>query len=365
VNQDVDKIPVVSRWVRPYEARLKKAYCLFLLRLGLLKPMTFVQWLATYECPLSCHFCEASAGSKAADELATSEVFGLLDDLAGMGIKRFLVSGGEPLQRPDILQILPYAGKLGLSLGLVSNGYFVEEKWQELQKLHYFLYFTSIDGPRDYHDQARGMTHAYDRAMQALKLFTQIHVPVRIVNSVIMPENLELLEELRPCIENSGASHWHLTPASPVGRAANQERYRLKGTQLRKLLEFIRRNQGNRRLVIALGESHGYLQNFCGQQLGRAHFCGAGLTRCAIMPNGDVMGCQQVYDASYAEGNIRLQRFSHIWKNGFQRFRQNRIDPACMDCRFVNQCRGGCWAEKEKQGQCLKGIWEADEPLSC
>ncbi|MGQ9681536.1 MAG: SPASM domain-containing protein [Anaerolineae bacterium] len=91
--------------------------------------------------------------------------------------------------------------------------------------------------------------------------------------------------------------------------------------------------------------------------VGKPFFCGAGLTRCSIMPNGDVLGCQQVYDAALAEGNIRQQPLSCLWRQRFQRFRQPGRPSSCRDCTHWPGCRGGCWAEQQTRGSCLRSDW--------
>jgi radical SAM protein with 4Fe4S-binding SPASM domain len=105
-------------------------------------------------------------------------------------------------------------------------------------------------------------------------------------------------------------------------------------------------------------ESRAYLACFDGRSIGKPFFCGAGLTRCSIMPDGEVMGCHQIYDISFSEGNIREKPFSQIWKEGFIRFRRDEFPLPCQSCAWRDQCQGGCWAEMEKQGSCLKSVWE-------
>jgi MoaA/NifB/PqqE/SkfB family radical SAM enzyme len=160
-------------------ARLKRHFCLVLRRFGLLKPFTFVQWLATYDCNLRCPYCEASAGKAAENELTSEEVERLIDDLAHMGAKRFLISGGEPFLRPDLMEIMRYAGHRHLKLGLVTNGFFVEDRWNELKQFNYFLYFTSIDGTPEYGNRTRGNPDAFERAMKGLELFGRLSIPCK------------------------------------------------------------------------------------------------------------------------------------------------------------------------------------------
>ena len=79
------------------------------------------------------------------------------------------------------------------------------------------------------------------------------------------------------------------------------------------------------------------------------------------MPDGEVMGCHQVYDVSLSEGNIRDKRFLQIWKEGFTRFRRDEFALPCRTCAYLDQCNGGCWAEMVKQGSCLKSVWEDND----
>jgi len=311
----------------------------------------------------ACLILEASAGEALPNELTTGEVRLLIDDLAAMGVRRLVVSGGEPLVRADVVDLMGYARHRGLSIGLVSNGYLVDERWQELSSLEYFLYFTSIDGPGELHDRSRRLAGSFDRALAGLTRFAEIGTPARLVNTVVHPGNLDVLPELLEVIRSSSATRWHLTPAAKVGRAAGSDAFSLNGRQLRELVDFVR---SARSVVdVDLGEAHTYLGCFDGLPPGNTFFCGAGLTRCSIMPEGSVLACQQVYDLRKAEGNIREQPFSKIWREGFREIRRRRPPEHCIGCAHLSACQGGCWAERELHGDCLKPLWDsAGEPSS-
>jgi radical SAM protein with 4Fe4S-binding SPASM domain len=357
----IEKLPWLDRYYRDYSAQLKRAYCLGLHRLGRLKPISFVQWLATSQCNLHCPYCEASAGSAAQDELTEREARALLDDLGQFRVKRLVISGGEPLMRPDLPALMLHANDRRMQIGLVSNGLLVEKRWKELAPIHFYLYFTSIDGLPAAHDQLRGKTNAFDLTLKSLERFYDKKVHTRIVNTVVQPSNLDQLEGLLPLLLASAATHWRLTPLTAVGRAAGQSQYQFNSEQLRTLVDFVQRQRGKGRLKIDLGESHSYLECFTEQPGGKPFFCGAGLTRCSIMPNGDVSGCHQVYKGSLMEGNIRERPFSEIWRKGFVRFRNKSMPASCAGCSHLKRCHGGCWAEMENQPRCLKAIWEENE----
>lgn len=355
LERGVMNLPLLGRLYRKKAAGLKRRFCLFLNRFGMLKPYTFVQWLVTNRCNLSCSFCESSSGEAGPGELSIEEARGLIDDLGSMGVRRLLISGGEPLMRRDIVTIMAYANRRNLRIGLATNGWFVEEMEAVLRGLRFFLYFTSIDGMPEYHDMSRGRVNAFNRALRGLDLFARMGVPVRIVNTVVHPGNIPQLEGMVEIIRNSAATSWRLTPVSNVGRAESAAGYDLSGEQLRYLADFIGRHQKS--VNLEFGESHSYLDCFTGNMVAKPFFCGAGLTRCSIMPDGEVMGCHQIFERSFSEGNIREEKFSRIWRDGFTRFRENAPPGACLCCLHFRSCRGGCWAEMNKRGFCLKSAW--------
>jgi radical SAM protein with 4Fe4S-binding SPASM domain len=346
--------PLLGRFYARRAATIKREFCLLLNAVGWLKPITFVQWLVTARCNLKCPFCEASAGDARDDELTTVEGRSLIDDLARMGAKRLLFSGGEPLTRADVPELMTYARSRRLSVGLVTNGFFVGQLWQRLQGLDLYLYFTSLDGTRSEHDGLRG-EGSFARALDGLHRVASAGTPTRIVNTVVQPANIGSLPRLREIVRDSGATRWHLTPAARVGRAGISDRFSLNADQLRCLVDFARAAED----WVDVGESAGYLGCLDGgPPVGKPFFCGAGLTRCSIMPEGSVLGCHQVYDCRYAEGNVRERQFSEIWRNAFQRFRHRQLPEFCGGCEHVAGCQGGCWAEMQLHGRCLKPDWE-------
>jgi radical SAM protein with 4Fe4S-binding SPASM domain len=338
-------------------AWLKKAVCVALARMGRLKPFSFVQWIATYGCNYSCPYCEASAGKPGDDELSTDEARGLIDDLAGMGVKRFIVSGGEPLTRRDCPGLLRHAQARGLSVGLVSNGSLLRSRWAELGGIKFYFYFTSIDGLPEYNDRVRGGTGAFRSALDSLEMMAGAGVPTRMLNTVVHPGNRDQLPELFEILRGSAATLWRLTPVTRVGRAADRgvESFGLGGTELRELLDFADSARGL--FPVEIGESHSYLACFRGKPVGKPFFCGAGLTRASVLPDGTAIGCQVAYDPAFGEGNIRERPFSRLWQEEFRRFRTLRLREGCRQCDFRRSCGGGCWAEMELHSNCAKRMW--------
>jgi radical SAM protein with 4Fe4S-binding SPASM domain len=351
------KIPLAGKYYIKNTARLKRTACLLLHKWNLLKPFSFVQWLVTYECNFFCPFCEVSAGKAAENELTTGEALALIDDLANLGVKRLVLSGGEPLVRRDLMDIMQHGNQKRISFGLVTNGYQVETLWDRLKQFDYFLLFTSIDGLPEYHDRTR-KEDSFRRAMRSLDLFAELGVRTRMVNTVVHRENVGQLEKLYEIITSSAANRWHIAPIASKGRSADNSKYQLDHEILKDVLDFIRQHQ-RKDLPIDLAEACSYIGYFDGRPVGKPFFCGAGLTRCSVLPDGEVLGCHDVYDSRFSEGNIRDMAFSLIWKEKLSRFRDKRqIHESCADCDYIQGCQGGCWSEMTSHGSCLKSVWE-------
>lgn len=349
------KIPWLGRAYARRAATIKRTTCLVLARFGLLKPVTFVQWLVTAGCNFTCEFCEASAGPPGPDELSTAEATAMIDDLAQMGVRRLVFSGGEPLIRKDLLDLAEHAGSKGLKLGLVTNGFLVPALWHRIEPLPLYLYFTSLDGPREYHDAVRG-TGSFERVLEGLDLAASKGVPARMINTVVRADNLSMLAEMREIVRASGANSWRLTPVANVGRAYGDTSNALDGEGLREVVSFLREMPAS--LNADLGESHTYVgQLDGGMPVGKPFFCGAGLTRASIMEDGSVLGCHQVYDTRFAEGNVKDRPFSEIWRTEFGRFRAPVEHQSCTGCEHQAACRSGCWAEMAIDEQCAKPVW--------
>jgi radical SAM protein with 4Fe4S-binding SPASM domain len=325
----------------------------------LLKPRE-VQWLTTYRCNFTCIHCEASAGTTKVNELTTDEAFRLIDELAETGVRGILLSGGELLVRKDIFLIIEYILSRGLRYSLASNGFLVSEFSEEFRRMKPVLYFTSIDGLEQTNDTIRGVNGAFKRCIDALKFFESIGVEYRTVNTVVLPDNIRQLPELKKTIQQSGATLWRLAIPIPVGRAKENPALSLDAEQIKYLFEFIR--SASKEMKIELSEDAGYLGCY-GQEL-RSYpfFCRAGLTYCAIMPDGEVLGCQIAYDSSFSEGNIRTRPFREIWQDGFSRFREPHFEMACQSCRYLEKCRGGCWGMRLGNKHCLKDVWDEQKP---
>ncbi len=134
-----------------------------------IKPV--IVWNITRRCNLNCKHCYSSSKNKEyPDELSTLEGYKVIDDLARFGVPVILFSGGEPLMRGDILDLIGYAGKLGLRTAVSTNGTLISvEVARNLKKAGLSYAGVSLDGLEAVNDSFRGAKGSFGRALSGIR----------------------------------------------------------------------------------------------------------------------------------------------------------------------------------------------------
>ncbi len=157
----------------------------------------FVGWSLTNRCNLNCRYCNRP--NNKVKELEISEIRLIIDQLKKLGTKFISFTGGEPLLRADIEEIIQYACKSGFYININSNGTLFEEK-RDLVK-HFNSVKLSLDGPPEIHNYIRGK-ESHEKVIEAIKIAKRNRVRADIVtvlskyNIDSLPYLLELSEEL-------------------------------------------------------------------------------------------------------------------------------------------------------------------------
>lgn len=130
-----------------------------------------VVWNVTRRCNLRCAHCYSrSSDAYANRELSNAEAKALIEDLARLGCPVLLLSGGEPLARPDTMELCEHARRCGLRVVLSTNGTLLNRDLAaQLRELGVSYVGISLDGLRDRHDRFRGVRGAFDAAMAGLR----------------------------------------------------------------------------------------------------------------------------------------------------------------------------------------------------
>ena len=152
-----------------------------------------VSWFITERCNLSCLHC--SAGRTKSPELSTGQVIDIIDSLKNLGTKLIKFTGGEPLLREDMVEIINQTHSRGLSVFLSTNGILFPEKVNEINKLDGVT--LSLDGPEEIHDHIRGRG-SYGKTIEAIKTAKDKRIPLSI-SATLNSLNLESINHLLDC----------------------------------------------------------------------------------------------------------------------------------------------------------------------
>jgi len=316
-----------------------------------------VHWVATYRCNAHCLYCEASANEVECEELSTEQIKYTVSQLAELRVRYFYVTGGEPLLRKDVFEVIHHAKAQRMKIGFVTNSILFEKYKTDFGKARFDIIWTSVDGILKTHDRNRGYKGAYEKILAAIKFYKNINIPIRAVNTVVNQDNFHELPELFEALKAAGMNRWRLALTAPVGRAKDGN-WALSNDNLLKLFQFA--SKMRKHFPVDLSEQLGYLGCWDRQVRESPFYCPSGLDRCVIMPDGNVLPCQMVYDTSYSEGNVKEKLFKEIWKEGFTSLRHVRLEGECAKCSHQKACGGGCWAQRVMGNRCLKNIWESE-----
>jgi len=313
-------------------------------------PLEYLFWECTLNCNFFCKHCGSSAGRKVfKNELKTDEIKKAYFDISqNFDPKKIMiaVTGGEPLMRQDLCEVMSYATKLGFPWGMVTNGSLVtESKVAELKKAGLRTVVVSIDGIGVQHDQFRNFAGAYEKAINAVKLFKEAEFLDDLqITTTITPANLTDLDQMYKIFSALGISSWRLIEVDPIGRAEENKEVFLGKDQLKFLLDYIQNLRKKSKIKISFGCSGFLGQEYEGEVRDWLFRCAAGVTCGSILQNGDIFVCPNVpRDKAPIEGNVKINSFSDVWNTKFTYYRdenRNQCD-GCSKCEFWEECKGG------------------------
>ncbi|MGQ9511659.1 putative heme d1 biosynthesis radical SAM protein NirJ2 [Thermodesulfitimonas sp.] len=318
-----------------------------------------VSWNATNACNLKCAHCYRDAGAKKADELSTAEGRALIDEIARAGFKIMIFSGGEPVMRDDLYELVAYARDRGLRPVLGTNGTLitpdVARKLKEAGMTAVGISLDSMD--KKAHDDLRGVAGSWDAAVDGMRACREVGLPFQ-VHTTVMEFNYDEVEKITDFAVAVGARGHHVFFLVPTGRAVDIADASIKADQYERLL---------RRLLTKQREVAVEIKPTCAPQFLRiakqmgvptrfSRGCLAGLSYCLINPVGVVQACAYL---DIPAGNVREKPFSTIWREAevFQRLRTQEYSGKCGQCDYQEVC-GGCRA----RALFYYGDYMAEEP---
>lgn len=259
-------------------------------------------WECTLTCNAKCKHCGSSAEKKKYDgELTTEEIKAALKQVADdMDATKILinVTGGEPLVRKDLCEVMEYAtNELGFRWGMTTNGILLnDENIEKLKKANMETISISIDGLEQTHDSFRGVPSSYKKIISNIK----------------------------------------------------------------KLLNFIKEKRKNSKLELMYGCPSFLGLKYEKEVRNHYFYCKTGINVASILYNGDLFVCPNVpRRKELIQGNVRTDNFKDVWDNKYKQLRNKERTKcsSCEKCENWEYCLGGSFHtwnfEDNSQNKCV------------
>ena len=327
-------------------------------------PGPVVIWNLVRRCNLTCKHCYSiSADKDFPGELSTEEVFRVMDDLKAARVPVLILSGGEPLLRPDIFDVGRRAKEMGFYVGLSSNGTLVNAHNVEAIAATGFDYVgISLDGIKETHDRFRRKAGAFDAALQGVRLCKAAGAKVGI-RFTLAQENAHDLPALLDLMEAEGIDKFYLSHLNYAGRGNKNRKddahFRTTRTAMDLLLarcwahvaagrprEFVTGNNDAdgvyllRWVAARFPEQAGHIRKKLAQWGGNA----SGVNVANIDNIGDVHPDTMWWN--HPLGNARQRPFGEIWADtsdplmaGLKRS-PRPVGGRCGQCHHLDICNG-------------------------
>ena len=304
-----------------------------------------VSWNTTNKCNMFCDHCYRESGEQSAGELTTEQGKKLIDEIKRAGFKIMIFSGGEPLMRSDIVELISYASDSGLRPVIGSNGTLLtEELALQLKRagaLRIGISLDSLDEKK--HNELRKYENAFQEAVRGMEICNKVGLEFQI-HTTVMKWNLGELSEMTDFAVAKGAKAHHLFFLIPTGSGLNIEEDMLNEQEYEDVLNQVLEKQKKVDIEIKPTCAPQFMRiaSQKGMDMRFSKGCIAGISYCIVSPKGDVQPCAY-FDLRV--GNVKEKAFDEIWRESevFRRMRTEEYSGGCGDCRYKNSC-GGCRA---------------------
>ena len=318
-----------------------------------LRPMLVI-WEMTQACDLKCTHCRAdSRPHRHPLELSTAEAFHLIDQIAAMHVPLFVLTGGDPLKRPDLLPIVQYAArkKVHTSLTPSVTPLLVRDRVLELKQSGLMRLALSLDGSTaELHDGLRGVAGSYHRTLEAVGWCHEAGLPVQI-NTTVSRRNIADLENMIELLTSLKVVLWSVFFLVPTGRA--QFRDLLSPDQHEKV--FAKLHAASKRVKFHIKTTEGqHYRRYVLQQKAEESESRDQADLIAHAPNGVndgkgfafVSHTGEVYPSGFlpfSAGNILWEPLAQIYQHSglFRSLRDSsQLKGKCGKCDYKDLCGG-------------------------
>jgi heme d1 biosynthesis radical SAM protein NirJ len=344
-------------------------------------PGPVVIWNLVRRCNLTCKHCYSiSADKNFSGELSTREVFEVMDDLKVFHVPVLILSGGEPLLRPDIFDIARRAKAMGFYVGLSSNGTLVNEtNVAEIAATGFDYVGISLDGLRTTHDKFRRKEGAFDAALNGIRLCRDAGAKVGM-RFTLTQDNAQDLPALLDLMQAEQIDKFYLSHLNYAGRGNKNRKDDAHFKTTRIALDLLfdrcwRQVQAGQPKEYVTGNNDAdgvYLLNWVRQHhpdqaehIRRKLVQWGGNSSGVNISNIDNLGSVHPDTMwwDYPLGNVRERPFSEIWRDTSDplmaglKTAQRPVEGRCAVCEYRAMCNGNT---RVRAWQTTNNFWAED-----
>lgn len=321
----------------------------------------------TQKCNAKCDHCGSRCDINSEENLTKEEILGVFRDVKeNIGTDCMInISGGEPLMRRDLFEIMEEASQMGFDWGMVTNGVLINDNViAKMKKSGMKTITVSLDGLAETHESLRHLPGSFDIILKNLeKLKKADFLDVVQVTFTSNKKNYKDFPKLYEILDSIGVDSVRTSFIDPIGRAEDNKDLLLDRKEMQYLINFTNRINKMGRTSIVWGCCH-----FLNNKLDKRKFaCFTGIWSASILYNGDIFVCPNVpRRPELIQGNIRKDKFSEVWKNKYEWFRNKPLPDKCKECKYRDRCDGDSVHtmdfDKNEPKFCYKDIFDIRKP---
>jgi len=336
----------------------------------------WIAWETTQKCNLKCVHCRCSSDMLSSEgDFSTEEGKKLLKEISDFSKPVVVLSGGEPLLRPDIFELAEYGTSHGLRICMATNGALVnDEVCEKMKKANIKMVSLSLDGSTaEVHDDFRGCQGAFQGVVNAAGFFRK-HGQKFLINSSFTKRNQSDIANTFKVAKSLGATAWYMFMIVPTGRGEEIMSELISKEDYEEILDWHYQQEKLEddilmrptcaphyyRIVPQKAKAEGvkFERRSLTFSTGGGKGCIAAQTICLIDCFGNVKPCSYFHRTA---GNVKTTPFREIWENSeiFKDLRNFKAYKGkCGECEYINVC-GGCRARADA----VYGDYMAEEPF--
>jgi len=304
----------------------------------------------TNRCNLGCLICGSDSKNVSdPNELSIAEWMAIVDELRDLGVKRIVLSGGEPTLKDGIGGLIDYINASGIEYAIITNGFiFPENVLEAVKQYPPFTIGISIDGNPQTHDWFRGKKGSFSALLKTIHILKENAIPIS-VNTTVHKGNYRQLPWIAEFLRDNRIYGWQIQLAMPFGRMRKNQQLILSQREFEWVCSFVSQIRKTLQdIKIEAADDFSYAPAGTIRDDDWAG-CSAGICSVGIDAHGNVKGCLSLTECP-PEGNLRKQKLSEIW-NDRNKFSYNRnfcmddLSGDCLICEKATICRGGCGSQ--------------------